>query len=145
MGVRDDDAEAQVTPVAPRASAVVAVLGLFVVGPYAADVRQPDPRWVAPAHAASKRNPLASRPELAAGGARLFAERCAMCHGDTGRGTPDAPSLVADDVSNQTDGSLFWKISSGNTRAGMPAFSFLPEGQRWQLVLYVRNLGRVDR
>jgi mono/diheme cytochrome c family protein len=145
MVVRDDHAEAQVKPATVRATVVAAVVVLFVVASYAADVRQPDSTWVAPPNAASKRNPLASRPELAAGGARIFAERCAMCHGDTGRGTPDAPSLVTDDVLNQTDGSLFWKISSGNTRAGMPTFSFLPEGQRWQLVLHVRNLGRVGR
>ena len=43
------------------------------------------------------------------------------------------------DVQVQTDGALFWKISSGNTRAGMPTFSFLPEPQRWQLVLYLRE------
>ncbi|HYU78073.1 MAG TPA: hypothetical protein VEK56_03750 [Vicinamibacterales bacterium] len=34
----------------------------------------------------------------------------------------------------QGDGALFWKISSGNTRAGMPSFGFLPEAQRWQVV-----------
>jgi hypothetical protein len=43
-------------------------------------------------------------------------------------------------VQVQTDGALFWKISTGNTRKGMPAFSFLPEAQRWQLVLRLRTL-----
>jgi hypothetical protein len=43
-------------------------------------------------------------------------------------------------VQSQRDGALFWKISTGNTREGMPAFSFLPEPQRWQLVLHVRGL-----
>ena len=42
-------------------------------------------------------------------------------------------------VQAQTDGALFWKLGSGNARAGMPTFSFLPEPQRWQLVLHMRN------
>jgi len=37
---------------------------------------------------------------------------------------------------------LFWKISTGNTRGGMPSFSFLPDTQRWQLVMHLRALGR---
>jgi ribosomal protein S6E (S10) len=41
-------------------------------------------------------------------------------------------------VQQQSDGALFWKISGGNSRQGMPAFSFLPEPQRWQLVLHIR-------
>jgi hypothetical protein len=44
------------------------------------------------------------------------------------------------DVQAQSDGALFWKISSGNTHSGMPAFSFLPEPQRWQLVLRLRHM-----
>jgi hypothetical protein len=43
-------------------------------------------------------------------------------------------------VQAQTDGQLYWKINTGNTRAGMPAFSFLPELQRWQLVLQLRAI-----
>ena len=47
------------------------------------------------------------------------------------------------DVQAQTDGALFWKIASGNTRRGMPTFSYLPEPQRWQLVLALRGLQAV--
>ena len=100
--------------------------------------------WVAPAEQASKPNPLASRPHTAAGGAKVFRQRCTTCHGDDGRGTTKAPDLTGPDVQQQSDGALFWKISSGNTHAGMPAFSFLPDLQRWQLVLHVRSLGRAE-
>lgn len=41
---------------------------------------------------------------------------------------------------HKPDGALFWKISSGNAHEGMPAFSFLPELQRWQLVLQLRGV-----
>jgi len=43
-------------------------------------------------------------------------------------------------VQQQSDGTLFWKITNGNAGRGMPSFSKLPELQRWQLVLYIRNL-----
>jgi len=43
-------------------------------------------------------------------------------------------------VQVQSDGALYWKITGGNTRGGMPTFSFLPELQRWQLVMHLRTL-----
>ncbi len=43
-------------------------------------------------------------------------------------------------VQEQSDGTLFWKITNGNTGRGMPSFSKLPELQRWQIVLYIRTL-----
>ena len=88
-------------------------------------------------------NPFAGRTDAAAGGRKVFHQRCASCHGGDGRGTPKAPNLTDGDVPTQTDGALFWKISHGNAHTGMPAFSFLPEPQRWQLILHLRALGAV--
>lgn len=99
---------------------------------------QPEHRWTAPASAASRENPLANRPEAAAGGKKLFHQRCSVCHAEDGTGTNRGPNLTTRRVLQQSDGELFWKISSGNTRTGMPGFSFLPEVQRWQVVLYLR-------
>lgn len=95
-------------------------------------------KWQAPADAAAKANPLKGKPQLAAGGGKIFARNCAVCHaaGEQQKG----PQLFSPDVQQQTDGELFWKISSGNSRSGMPTFSSLPDGQRWQLVLYIRSL-----
>ena len=103
-------------------------------------VRPNDPTWVAPAAAAGRVNPLRMRPDAAAGGARVFGERCVSCHGGAGAGTAKAPDLAVPAVQAQTDGALFWKISTGHAFAGMPPFSNLPEGQRWQLVLHLRTL-----
>ena len=122
-----------------RIIAAVAVM-LFALIAHAQQARDRDPRWIAPADAAEKSNPLASRPEAVAGGSKIYRQRCATCHGENGRGTAKAPDLTAPGVQAQSDGALFWKISSGNTHAGMPTFSFLPEPQRWQLVLQVRAL-----
>jgi mono/diheme cytochrome c family protein len=102
-------------------------------------VRERDVDWVAPAPAAARRNPLTSRPQLAAGGRKLFEQRCSECHGDDRRGTDRAPDLTAPAVQTQTDGALFWKISGGDAFGGMPSFSFLPQQQRWQIVMFLRQ------
>jgi mono/diheme cytochrome c family protein len=116
------------------ASAVVSVLsGASEGGPQGH-------RWSAPLVVQSRGNPLARRPEVRAGGEKLFRQRCSTCHGADGRGSRKGPALVTGDVQAETDGALFWKITSGNTRRGMPTFSFLPEPQRWQLVMALRSL-----
>jgi mono/diheme cytochrome c family protein len=103
---------------------------------------QQDPDWRPPAEAATRRNPLASKPEAAAGGEKLFKRNCVECHGEDGTGLvkKHAADLQLPVVQQQSDGALFWKITNGNTDRGMPSFSRLPELQRWQLVLYLRTL-----
>lgn len=103
---------------------------------------QSDPNWHAPADAAAKANPLAKRPETAAGGKKLFLKNCAECHGNDGLGIEKKHSanLSSPSVQEQSDGALFWKITNGNFDRGMPSFSQLPELQRWQLVLYLRTI-----
>jgi mono/diheme cytochrome c family protein len=125
------------------AFAMVALLQAAWIAGLTAESRQRDPSWVAPDRAASKPNPLAGRPELASGGRKIFEQRCAQCHGDDAQGTSRAPSLLSRRVQAETDGALFWKISSGDTRAGMPSFSYLPAPERWQLVLHLRSLAPV--
>jgi len=100
-----------------------------------------DPDWKVPEKAAQQQNPLRDKPELAAGGHKVFDRNCLQCHGDeTHERKHNAPDLSSAAVQRESDGALFWRISSGNARKGMPSFSSLPEGQRWQLVLYIRSL-----
>jgi mono/diheme cytochrome c family protein len=103
---------------------------------------QQDPGWRAPSEAAARPNPLAKHPEAAAGGEKLFNRNCVECHGDNGAGLEKkhAADLQLSMVQQQSDGTLFWKITNGNPDRGMPSFSRLPELQRWQLVLYLRKL-----
>jgi mono/diheme cytochrome c family protein len=102
---------------------------------------QQDERWRPPAEASARQNPLASRPEAAAGGRKLFMKNCAECHGQDGSGIEKKRSANFHHpvVQEQSDGALFWKITNGNAGRGMPSFSKLPELQRWQLVLYLRS------
>ncbi len=129
-----------------RAGVVFSVGLLFSVIVTAAtqthEARQRNDDWVAPPSQAARRNPLAGRPDIEAGGKKVFHQRCTTCHGEGARGTDRGPDLTNPRVQAQSDGALFWKITSGNTRTGMPTFSFLPEQQRWQLVMHVRSHGR---
>ena len=94
----------------------------------------------APEKARSKRNPLASDPEAIAAGANLFDQHCAECHGDAAEGSRKGPSLLKEPVQTSTPGALFWILTNGVVRRGMPVWSKLPEPQRWQLVTYIKSL-----
>ena len=94
----------------------------------------------APAKAATRHNPLESDPDAVAAGGKLFAQHCAECHGDTANGGKKAPSLRAAEVQRVTPGTLFWLLTNGVVRRGMPVWSKLPEAQRWQLVSYLKSL-----
>jgi mono/diheme cytochrome c family protein len=103
---------------------------------------RPSPDWQPPPEAAARINPLAKKPQAAAGGKKMYSRECVECHGEDGRGLAKKHSadFQLPAVQSQSDGALFWKITNGNPDRGMPAFSRLPEMQRWQLVLFIRTL-----
>ena len=94
-----------------------------------------------PSKAAARQNPLESDPEAVASGAKLFERHCAECHGVAADGGKKGPSLRVVEVQQVTPGALFWLLTNGVVRKGMPVWSRLPEPQRWQLVSYIRSLG----
>jgi mono/diheme cytochrome c family protein len=94
----------------------------------------------APAKAAAHRNPLTTDPDAVAAGAKLFDLHCAECHGEMAEGGKKGPSLRAEEVQKSTPGALFWLLTNGVVRRGMPVWSKLPEPQRWQLVSYIKSL-----
>jgi mono/diheme cytochrome c family protein len=94
-----------------------------------------------PAKAAGRHNPLEADPEAVAAGAKLFEQHCAECHGANADGGKKGPSLRAKEVQQSPPGSLFWLLTNGVVRKGMPVWSRLPEPQRWQLVSYIKSLG----
>lgn len=97
----------------------------------------------APEKAANRANPLENDPEAVAAGKLLFEDHCAECHGDDAKGSRKAPSLRVSEVQNATPGTLFWLLTNGVVRKKMPAWSKLPEPQRWQLVRFLRSRGAV--
>jgi mono/diheme cytochrome c family protein len=98
----------------------------------------------APSKAVTRRNPLEHDPEAVVAGAKLYGLHCAECHGQTGeggQGSKKGPSLRAGEVQQSSAGTLFWVLTNGVVRRGMPVWSKLPEPQRWQLVAFIKSLG----
>ena len=95
----------------------------------------------APEKARGRANPLEHDPEAVAAGRLLFEDHCVECHGDKALGSRKGPSLRAPEVQNAAPGALFWLLTNGVVRKGMPVWSRLPEPQRWALVRYLKSLG----
>jgi mono/diheme cytochrome c family protein len=96
-----------------------------------------------PEKARVRASPLQNDPDAVAAGAILFEHHCAECHGDAARGGKKGPSLRATEVQATTPGAIFWILTNGVVRKGMPVWSKLPEPQRWQLVRYIKSLGEL--
>lgn len=102
--------------------------------------------WTVPETAKQLKNPLQRSGADLSSTRALYLDKCAHCHGDTGKGDghdaslyDPAPTNLADEnhMHAVTDGELFYKISDGHKP--MPAFKKrLTEAQRWQLVLLLR-------
>jgi mono/diheme cytochrome c family protein len=127
---------------------VVTLLLVLSMGVVAAQTGNSSPRdssiyaelAKAPKKDAARRNPLATDPDAVAAGGKLFAQHCAECHGEMADGGKKGPSLRADEVQQSTPGTLFWLLTNGVVRLGMPVWSKLPEPQRWQLVSFIKSL-----
>ena len=107
-----------------------------------------DGAWLqrVPADYHSRVNPYAGQPAAIAGGAKLFADHCAKCHGPDALGRGKKPSLRSERVQQQTTaGDIFWLLYNGNLRRGMPTWSAMPEPSRWQIIAYVKSLGPAAR
>jgi mono/diheme cytochrome c family protein len=104
--------------------------------------------WIVPEAAKRVVNPLKASQADSSAGRKLYLDKCAECHGDTGKGDgpqgrmydPQPNDLTdAAHMNAVSDGELFYKISEGHRP--MPAFKKrLTDEQRWQLVLFLRSL-----
>ena len=98
-----------------------------------------------PAKARARKNPQEDNAEAVLVGRKLFAQHCAECHGPAAEGGEKAPSLRADEVQQAPPGALFWILTNGVVRRGMPVWSKLPEPQRWAIVTYIKTLNGAPR
>jgi len=90
----------------------------------------------------ARANPYALDADAVSIGKKLFQQSCAQCHGDDANGRTHKPSLRSEDVRTATDGELFWLLTNGSVRHGMPSWSRLPESQRWQIIAFLRSFNR---
>jgi mono/diheme cytochrome c family protein len=105
-----------------------------------------------PAEYANRSNPISSTADSRSQGEEIYQIRCAVCHGDDGRGDGPAaaaldpsPAAIAHSGSMLSDAYLFYRISEGGNfppfDSSMPAFKeILDEEERWHLINYIRNL-----
>lgn len=115
----------------------------------AAEINRKNEEWRAPAEADKISNPLKGDAAPAEAGKKLYVQFCTVCHGDKGKGdgiagmnfNPRPANHTSKKVQSQTDGAIFWKITTG--KAPMAVYKgLLTETQRWQLVNYIRELGK---
>ena len=102
--------------------------------------------WTAPAGEKEKKNPQPADAKTIEQGRKVAQINCVTCHGAKGKGdgaaavalNPKPADWTSKAVQDDTDGELFWKITTG--RGAMPAWRHLPENDRWALVRYIRTL-----
>lgn len=99
-------------------------------------------------------NPVPDTPEAIRAGLEHFADHCAVCHGNDGRGDteigrnlyPKAPDMRTELTQRLSDGELFYIIENGVRLTGMPAWgNGTPESEMasWMLVRFIRHLPRL--
>ena len=93
----------------------------------------------APVASGQLKNPFTGQDAVATG-ARIYAKNCAACHGPDGQGTGNVPPLTEGPTQTVPDGEVFWFITTGSIKNGMPPWNSLPEEQRWQIVSFVKTL-----
>jgi len=106
-----------------------------------------EPGWTKHVSEADKGrpNPVASDPAAVGAGQKLYADKCAHCHGANGEGKGHSPSLQTDAVHALTPGQLEWVIAHGFSLHRMPSFESLSQDQRWQIVAYVQSLPKASK
>lgn len=97
--------------------------------------------WEVFADQAAKKNPLEILPKNLALGRNIFKRTCVACHGEKadGKGLIQSTSLIDEKFQKQTDGVVFYKISTGRDK--MPPFgAMLKEDEIWSVINYLRVL-----
>jgi predicted CXXCH cytochrome family protein len=97
------------------------------------------------------KNPWTATPENLKEARDHFIARCAICHGNDGRGQtqlgqslyPRVPNLLSSSTQNLTDGELHYIVANGVQLTGMPGWSRPHQevgDDSWKLVLFIRDL-----
>jgi len=106
--------------------------------------------WAVPSDLRGAKNPVPLTPPVLADGRAHFADHCAGCHGNDGKGGgmgkqmyPKAPDMTLAATQSLSDGELFSIIENGIRLTGMPGFgSGTAESAygSWGLVHFIRHL-----
>jgi mono/diheme cytochrome c family protein len=109
-------------------------------------------RLAMPSKARDTKNPVEASPEVLAAAKAHYADHCAICHGNDGRGAtligkglyPKPPDMTAAGTQQLTDGELYYIIENGVRFTGMPGFAEELGNElnkeTWDLVHFIRHL-----
>jgi len=99
--------------------------------------------------------PLEAKEGNLAGGALVYREHCAVCHGLPGQKEtliaagmyPHPPRLLeGKGVTDDEPGESYWKVANGIRLTGMPGFRpRLSETQMWQVSLLIANADKLPK
>ncbi len=111
-------------------------------------------RWATPADLRGEANPLPLTPAVLAEARAHWADHCALCHGNDGKGKtvigehlyPPAPDMTLRTTQSLSDGELFATIENGIRLTGMPGWGngTAESGYgSWSLVHFIRHLPQI--
>ena len=111
--------------------------------------------YATPSDLRSRKNPVPGTPEALAEARAHFADHCAVCHGNDGKGQtamgpnfyPKAPDMTLAETQSQTDGELFATIENGIRLTGMPAWGNGTAESAygsWTLVHLIRRFPKIS-
>lgn len=110
--------------------------------------------FAVPAKLRSAKNPIAMTPAALEEAREHFADHCAQCHGNDGRGQtemgrslyPRAPDMTLPETQKLSDGELFAIIRNGVRLTGMPGWGGEhTQADDWKLVLFIRHLPQMTK
>ncbi len=110
--------------------------------------------YATPSDLRDRKNPVALTPDVLTEARAHFADHCAVCHGNDGKGQtamgpnfyPTAPDMTLAETLNQSDGELFATIENGIRLTGMPAWGNGTAESAygsWTLVHFIRHLPKI--
>lgn len=112
-------------------------------------------RLAMPAGSRQLANPVQASPEVLSRAMEHFADHCALCHGNDGRGStligrglyPKPPDMTEAATQELSDGEIYYIIENGIRFTGMPAFGEEPDNnedaETWELVHFIRHLPKM--
>jgi mono/diheme cytochrome c family protein len=107
-----------------------------------------------PRHQRDAVNPVPPSENVLVSARAHFADHCASCHGNDGKGRtklgqglyPKAPDMTGPDTQGLSDGEIFFIIENGVRLTGMPAWGAPgpdDDKETWELVHFIRHLPRL--
>ncbi len=110
--------------------------------------------WAVPSDLRDRKNPVPLTPEVLVEARAHFADHCATCHGNDGKGEsgmgkqmyPKTPNMTLERTQSLSDGELFSIIENGIRLTGMPGFGSGTADSAygsWGLVHFIRHLPKL--